>query len=70
MTLHNDYQSYMVRLYRQKKNSGIRLRIALENIQTGEQLAFDTVKALHDYLDGMAQCPHEDGEGADGEVPR
>jgi hypothetical protein len=51
------YQSYLIRLYRQKKNGPVALRILLENVQTGERLGFASLQALHEYLEQLVQLP-------------
>ena len=56
------YQSYLIRLYRQKKNGPVTLRILLENVQTGERLGFASLQALHEYLEQAAQCLSTKGD--------
>jgi len=51
MAPHDSYQSYMVRIYRQKDNGRVIVRITLDQIQTGRTVEFDSVGALLAYLD-------------------
>ena len=61
-THNQDYQSYLLRLWRATCDGETIWRASLESPQTGEQTGFSSLKALFDHLQSSTTQAKEGGE--------
>ncbi|MBN2005580.1 MAG: hypothetical protein JXA21_19630 [Anaerolineae bacterium] len=50
MTTERDYEAYLLRLWRVRREGKVAWRASVENAHTGERKGFTTLEALFDFL--------------------
>lgn len=57
MTLANDYQVHMLRIWQKPASSDQNLRVTLENTKTAVRVSFTDFEALSNYLQQQVEQP-------------